>query len=348
MQPAVLDGAFPQSGLNTHVSTINIIPTAHLVYNFSGNETFGLNYSGTSNQPTFLQLQPVTDFSNALYPVEGNPGLKPSFTNTLSLQFNRFSFETGRTLFTNFSFAQTQDEIVTNTIVYPAVYKPNPGLAGTYFTKYLNADGYYTASGFVSYANPWDNRRYTLLLNGTISYTNNIGYITNVDPQSYDQTTEKNTARNLLITPGLRFRMDLPEVIDAQFLTNYAVNRTFNSIQDNLTGATANVRTWNIAVSGKNYFNDWTLSYDYSKAVNYGYASSVHATNPNILNTYVERRFGKGHRAAIRLAAFDLFNQNTGFSTSSAASYITQTNVNRLGRYYLASFTLRLQKFAGK
>ena len=348
MQPVLLDGQSPLTGLNTHVSTFNIIPTAHLVYNLSKNEIFGLNYSGTSNQPTFQQLQPVTDFSNALYPVTGNPDLKPSFTNSLSLQYNRFSFETGKTLFTNFSFAQTQDQVVTNTTIYPVIYQPSPGLANTYLTQYRNASGYYAASGFISYATPWDNRRYTLLLSGTVSYTHNIGFITNVAPLTYDQTTVENIARNLVFTPGLRFRADFPEVIDAQFLTNYAVNRTFNSVQDELTNATANVRTWNIAVSGKNYFHDWTLSYDYSKAINYGYASSVHATNPNILNTYLERRFLKGHRAAVRLAAFDLFNQNTGFSTSSTASYVTQTNTNRLGRYYLASFTLRLQKFAGK
>jgi len=348
MQPVLLNGQSPLTGLNTHVSTFNIIPTAHLVCNLSKNEIFGLNYSGTSNQPTFQQLQPVTDFSNALYPVTGNPDLKPSFTNSLSLQYNRFSFETGKTLFTNFSFAQTQDQVVTNTTIYPVIYQPSPGLANTYLTQYRNASGYYAASGFISYATPWDNRRYTLLLSGTVSYTHNIGFITNVAPLTYDQTTVENIARNLVFTPGLRFRADFPEVIDAQFLTNYAVNRTFNSVQDELTNATANVRTWNIAVSGKNYFHDWTLSYDYSKAINYGYASSVHATNPNILNTYLERRFLKGHRAAVRLAAFDLFNQNTGFSTSSTASYVTQTNTNRLGRYYLASFTLRLQKFAGK
>jgi hypothetical protein len=115
-----------------------------------------------------------------------------------------------------------------------------------------------------------------------------------------------------------------------------------------LTNATSNVRTWNIGLSGKNYLHDWTVSYDYSKMFNYGYAESVHATNPNLLNMYVERRFMQGHKATVRFAIFDLFNQNTGFSTTTTPSYITQTNVNRLGRYFLASFTLRLQKFGKK
>jgi hypothetical protein len=48
------------------------------------------------------------------------------------------------------------------------------------------------------------------------------------------------------------------------------------------------------------------------------------------------------------VAAFDLFNQNTGFSTATTASSVIQTNTNRLGRYYMGSLTLRLQKFAGR
>lgn len=342
--PAMLEGNVPATG-PVRRETFDIVPTAHFTYQFSRNKSFSLNYSGGAIQPTFTQLQPVTDYSNALYPVQGNPDLKPSFTNNLSVYYNFFDFDNGRTLFSNASFSQTQNEVVTNTIIYPANYTPNPLLDNSYFTKYLNANGFYTASGYVSYNTPWDKRKYTLSLNGSVRFTNSIGYITNVDPVTYDATTEKNTSHNLAFTPGMRFRVDLPDVIDAQFLTNYSINRTFNSIQDNLNNATSNIRTWNIGLSGKNYFHDWTVSYDYSKMFNYGYAESVHATNPSLMNMYVERRFMQGHKATMRLAVFDVFNQNTGFSINTTPSYITQSNVNRLGRYFLASFTLRLQKF---
>lgn len=347
MLPAVLEGGVPGTGL-VHRKTFDVVPTAHFSYSISRNKSFSLNYSSETTQPTFSQLQPVTDYSNALYPVQGNPGLKPSLTNNMSVQYNFFDFANSRTLFTNASFSQTQNQVVTNTIIYPANYTPNPLLDNSYFTQYLNANGFYTASGYISYTNPWHNRRYSLSMNGGIHFTNSIGYITNVDPVTYAETMEENKARNLAFTPGMRFRLDLPEVIDAQFLTNYSINKTFNSIHDNLTSATSNIRAWNIGLSGKNYFHDWTVSYDYGKTFNYGYAESVHVTNPNLLNMYVERRFMAGHKAIVRLAVFDLFNQNTGFSTATTPSYITQTNTNRLGRYFLATFTLRLQKFDGK
>ncbi|WP_428328689.1 hypothetical protein [Mucilaginibacter sp.] len=44
----------------------------------------------------------------------------------------------------------------------------------------------------------------------------------------------------------------------------------------------------------------------------------------------------------------DIFNQNTGYSSTQNGSYVTQTNANRLGRYALLTFTYRFQKMAGK
>ncbi|HZX58032.1 MAG TPA: outer membrane beta-barrel protein [Mucilaginibacter sp.] len=350
--PAVLDGYSPFTGATTHVSTFNIIPTARYVYNFSRSQLFSVNYNGSSSQPSFTQLQPTTDFSNALYPVQGNPKLSPQFTNNFSIRYNNFSFATGNVFFANLSFQQINNQVVTNSITYPKKYKPDTSFNNTILTQYLNANGYYSINGSVLYSKPWDNRKFTLTLRGNIAYNNNIGYLTNIaniDSNTYSSATVKNVAKNLVFTPQIQFRVDITDVMDAQIMTNYAINKTDNSVNNSLTNATSNVRTWNIALNGKQYImKDWTFSYDYGKAINYGYSPAVKVTNPNILNVYLERRFLKQNRATIRIAAFDLFNENTGFSSSTTASSFTETHVNRLSRYYLATFTLRLQKFAGK
>jgi hypothetical protein len=347
-QPSVLDGSSPTTG-NTHISTFNIIPTARYTYNFSRSRNFSINYNGSSSTPSFSQLQPVTDFSNALYPVQGNPNLKPQFTNNFSIRYNNFSFTTGDIFFIRFQYTSISDYVATNTITFPSVYKPDPRFQNTILTDYLNASGYNTTSGQVTYAKPWDNRKFTVQLRGTVSYTNNVGYLTNVtDSLKYNPATVENISKNLQFTPQVQFRVDITDIIDAQLLTNYAINRTSNSVNNSLTSGTSDIRTWNSGLTGKNYFGDWTFSYDLSHATNYGYASTIKVTNPNIVNLYVERRFLKDHRATIRISAFDLFNENTGFSSTPTASSLTETRVNRLARYYLATFTLRLQKFAGK
>jgi hypothetical protein len=347
VQPAVLDGFSPSTGTTTHISTLNFIPTARYIYNFSRSKSFSANYNGTSNQPTFSQLQPVTDFSNALYPVQGNPNLQPEFTNNTQIRYNQFSFGTGDVLFLNFNFTQTDHKIVTNSVIYPAVYTPNRKLQGTILSQYLNANGYYTTGGFFTYSKPWDNRKFTVSVGGLVNYTNNVGYITTIAPTTYFSTTERNVAKTTNVTPNFRFRTDITDVIDAQFLTSYAINKTDNLIKNSLTGASADVRAWNIGISGKNYFwKNWTLSYDYTKTLNYGYTIPI--TNPNILNVYVERRFLKNNMATIRLAGNDLFNQQTGYSLVTSATSSTETNTNKLGRYFLLTLNIRLQKFAGK
>ncbi len=347
-QPSVLDGSSPVTGVETHVSSFNVIPTARFAYNFSRSRNFTVNYNGTSSTPSFSQLQPVINFSNALYPVQGNPDLKPQFTNNFSIRYNNFSFTTGDIFFASFQYQAISNYVATNTITFPRRYAPDPRFQNTILTQYLNTNGYNTTSGQLTYAKPIDNRKFTFYFRGTVSYANNIGYLTNVDSTTYAKTTVENIAKNLQVTPQLQFRVDITDVIDAQFLTNYAINRTDNSVKDSLTNGTSNIRTWNIGLNGKNYFGDWTFSYDYTKATNYGYAANLKVTNPNILNLYVERRFMKDHRGTIRLSAFDLFNENTGFSSTQTASSISESHVNRLARYYLATFTLRLQKFAGK
>jgi len=336
---------------DTHQSTLNFAPTARFVYNFSRSQTLSAFYNGNNNQPTFNQLQPVVDRSNALYPVLGNPFLKPEFQNTISFRYNKFSFQSGDLIFTNLSFNQTNNKIVTNLIAIPksaalnnnAFYKP---LQNTNLTTYQNVDGYYSANGQVTYAKPWHSRRYTLYLRGSVSYTNNVGYIGAVDSTTALQTSQKNIAKNWNYTPEIRFRTDITNIIDAQLGTSYGINKTDNSLDNPLTALNSNFRTWAITLTGKNYlWKDWTVSYDYYHNNFYGYQVEVKPTN--ILNGYVERRFLKNYAGTIRAGVYDLLNQNRGYNSSASGTSTTQSSVNRLGRYFLVTFTIRLQKFAG-
>ncbi|MDB5134749.1 MAG: outer rane beta-barrel protein [Mucilaginibacter sp.] len=341
-QPSLLEGQSPVSA-PTHVNTFNFSPVARFIYNFSRSQSLSFNYSGASNTPTYSELQPVTDYSSALYPVQGNPNLNPEYNNIVNLRYNKFDFATGNVFFSNLNFTQTDNKIVSNTITFPRNYGDKK-LAGTILTRYQNTDGYYSASAFYLYAKPWEKRKYTLLVNGNVAYNNNISFIGNVDSAKFIETDRKNIAKNLVVTQGLRFRVDITDIIDAEVNSSYSINHSVNSIPQ--PDVNNNFRTIILGANGKNYvWKDWTLSYDYTKTIYEGYKG---ATNPNILTTYVERRFLKGNVGTLRLSAFDLFNQNTGFTSSQNSSYITQTNANRLGRYYLLTFTLRLQKFAGK
>jgi hypothetical protein len=356
-QPSKLDGINLMNNTSTSVSTFNIIPAASFNYNFNRSKSLRFNYNGSSNQPAFNQLQPVTDFSNALYPVQGNPNLNPEFTNNISLRYNAFSFQTGNIFLIGLNYTQTDHKIVQNIVSYApkfdvATLAANPSLKNyqnTTLIKYLNSDGYYTAGFNFLYSKPWSERKYTLIFGGQVNYTNNIGFSQSVDSLNNITPIAKNIAKTLTFAPQLRFRMNVTDVIDAELFSRFSLNKINNSLNTPIANQNTNIRSLDLGINGKNYvWKDWTLSYDYTKTLNYGYSNSIQIKNPNIFNAYVERRFLKDHRGTIRLAAYDLFNENTGFSVVQNGGTRTETNVNRLGRYFLATFTFRLQKFSGK
>lgn len=339
VQPSVLEGQSVTRNTSIRNTNFNYIPEVRFVYRFSRTQEFRFDYDGRSNQPSFNQLQPVADLSNAAFPVEGNPNLNPEFNNNLRMRYNRFDFKSGNLLLANVSFTQTQDKIVTNNINLPRIPTGRDSIypGGSTLTRYLNTNGFYTANAFFLYSKPFAQRKYTISYNGFLTYNNNIGFINDL----------KNIGRNWAYTNGLKFRVNLVDIMDTELNGNYTVNRTNNSL-NSPTIINTNVNTLNLGLAGKQYFfKDWTLGYDYTKTINNGYSSTI-TQNPNILNAYVERRFLKNNLATLRLSAFDLFKENVGITNIQNANQTTQSLTNRLSRYYLLTFTYRLQKFAGK
>ncbi|MFD2144759.1 outer membrane beta-barrel protein [Mucilaginibacter antarcticus] len=149
VQPSVLEGRSSLALQPTKKNQFNYIPAARFLYNFSRNQSLSINYNGTSQQPSFTQLQPVLDLSNASYPVRGNENLEQSFNNNFFVRYNSFGIESGNTLFLNASFNKTDNYIATRTTSYgnlsTAVLTANPALrdlTNTTLTRYQNADGY--------------------------------------------------------------------------------------------------------------------------------------------------------------------------------------------------------------
>ena len=91
----------------------------------------------------------------------------------------------------------------------------------------------------------------------------------------------------------------------------------------------------------------WILKYNFDYTINYGLDATVN-TNYTILNASIERQFFKKKNGVIKLAAYDIFNQNTNISRNVTANSIIDSKTNRLARYFLLTFTYRLQKFKGQ
>jgi len=89
------------------------------------------------------------------------------------------------------------------------------------------------------------------------------------------------------------------------------------------------------------------LKYDFDYTINSGLASSV-SQNQAIMNASLEQQLFKKKNGIIRLEAFDLFKQNSNINRSVTANSIIDSRTNRLTRYFILTFTYRLQRFAGQ
>lgn len=332
VQPTVLEGNSVISNVKTPYRNngFNFVPTARFSYNFSRTRSFNASYSGRSNEPGYTQLQPIPDVSNPQYPVYGNPELNAEFNHRFNLRYNNFEFNTGNVLFTNISASFTDDKVVTD-----ITRRNDPAVGLVQETRYLNTDGYYTVNGFYNYSKPFAERKYVISVNGSANFNNNVSF----------SDGQKNIGENWILSQGLNVQINPVKWLEMNPGFTYSFNTNSNDV---ITNTNTKVSTYGFNFNSKTYFlKTFLIGVDLSKTFNSGY-SSLLATNPFIINTYLEKQFFKNKNGTLRLQSFDLLDENTSVSRSVTANSITDSRSNRLSRYFMLSFTMRLQSFNGK
>ena len=323
VMPATLKGEDISRSQRTEKNSVNWIPSARLVYKFSKKQSLTARYNGRSNQPGFTQLQPVTDNADLRNIVRGNPGLKPEFTHNLNVDYNQADWGTGYIFNSGIDFSRTDDKIVTTKVIIPDSLKQ--------ITSYANTSGFHNGQVRYSLTKPFFGRAFTITYLGGSNFSNNVT-LTNGD---------RTTAKNMVLNQGLRFRFDIPDVMNASLNTSYSANRTRYS---STSYSDRNTTRYSLGLEGRNYFfKDLTLGYDFSKEFNKGYSAGT--SNPMLLNLFLEYRFLKRNRANVRLEGYDIFSQNTGISRDVFDNVIVDSRSNRLSRYFMLSFQYRIQKF---
>lgn len=114
-------------------------PNVILRYNQSKNQYLSLNYSSTVGMPSPGSLIPVRSGTNPLYIHEGNPDLKPSFTQKLTFTYNRSVPAKGSSL-----VAEATVSTVKNAFSSDTEYNPE---TGGRIIRSRNIDGSWNVKG---------------------------------------------------------------------------------------------------------------------------------------------------------------------------------------------------------
>jgi outer membrane receptor protein involved in Fe transport len=89
---------------------ISLFPSVFLSQKLGGDQELQLNYTRRIDRPSFFQLFPFTDYSDSLNLSRGNPDLRPQFTNSFELTYQK-TFPKNNMLIASVYYKYTTDLI---------------------------------------------------------------------------------------------------------------------------------------------------------------------------------------------------------------------------------------------
>ncbi|HUZ61472.1 MAG TPA: TonB-dependent receptor [Hanamia sp.] len=130
----VYSGAIPSQSLKFKPVSDKpgLYPSAYLTYKLTTFDQIQLNYSRRVDRPNFWQRIPYINFSDPQNLTKGNPDLKPQYTNSFELAYNKL-FGISSNFMTTFYFRNTLDQITRYT-------EPFNNSSDTLITYSINAN----------------------------------------------------------------------------------------------------------------------------------------------------------------------------------------------------------------
>lgn len=341
---------YQKGDLDTSVvrQVFNWAPRVDVRYKISKTSMLRFRYSGRAGQPSMTNLLDVVDDSNPLSISRGNPGLKPSWTNTFFMFYNNYIPDLQRgwvfhlnanIMNNNISTAMLYDEATGKTLSMP-----------------MNINGNWNSSGMIMFNSALGEKKYFNISTFTSArYNNEVGYVSsNADFKDVYATitadeilkqTQKSTTRtwNLGERLNLNFRNDL---LDLGVNGNINYQHARNDIQEN-----ANLDTYTFSYGASAIINmpwNMSLSTDLTEESRRGYNDASMNTNELIWNAQLSQSFLKGNAATVSVQWFDILRQRSNISRTLSALERRDTWTNAINSYVMVHFIYRLNLMGGK
>ncbi|GAA4052513.1 TonB-dependent receptor [Hymenobacter glaciei] len=300
-----------------------LLPNALFSYTGRANRTLRLNYRTRLNAPTPAQLQPVRDNTNPLSIEVGNPNLGPEYVQSLVATYSQFSPATNRSVFGLLNGSRVDNRIVAATAFSPG---------GVQATRPVNADGYYSLTGFLSLGQRFATHKLNVNLTTNASLVRSPSFVNGLP----------NTSRTWSLGQGASVHSSFTEQLEF----NLALNASYQA------AAYSRLPTQNSA-----YFSQ-TLTGDvfYQLPAHFVLTSDVWATsstgrtagyNPRLVlwSVGLARQFFANQQGELKLEVHDLLNQNRSLVRNTTETYVEDVRSVVLQRYFLLSFTYNLRQF---
>ena len=329
---------FTQQYRNVHTDTVrtttNFSPTLNLYIRFTKRHTLKLDYHGNSSQPAITDLLDITDDSNPLNITKGNPGLKSSFTNNLSLEWKNYLAATSTSLSANWRFSTTS-----NSVSQMVTYDEK---TGGRTTQKQNINGNWNTSGDITVSTALDSRKmWNISTHTTVNHQNHVSYLT-VDRTS---SSQKNTTRNTTWSERLTgsFRNDWLSV-ELRGSVSYSHVR-------NLLQSSADRDTWQFSYGPTiNIELPWKMQLQTSiqQSSRRGYSDATANTNELIWNAQLTQSFFRKKQLQVALNIYDILGQQKPFRYNVGATSLSEQHYNSVTQYAMLHVIFHFRSFGGK
>ena len=336
MQPQRSNFVQRYLGVNTDTTrtVTNFSPTLDFRYHPNERTELRVNYRGTSSQPSMSQLLDITDDSNPLNIIKGNPGLKPSFSNNFDLFYRTTILDHMKTFVTHVGYSTTR-----NSIVDKVTYDQN---TGGRITSYDNINGNWNANAFLMFNSAIDSAGYfNVNMAAFPSYSHMVGFL------SPDRQSEvmKNITKSLNLGGrlGVSYRNSWLEVELNGRLTYRNVK---NALQPN-----NNLDTWDFS-----YGTDVQVTMPWGTALSTnlhqnsrrGYNDAAFNTNELVWNAQISQSFLKNKPLTVMLQFYDLLHNQSNISRNISTYATSDTEYNSINSYAMLHINYRLNLFGDK
>ena len=304
----------------------NIAPYANIRLKFADNSSFSARYRARTAQPSMSQLQPVTDVSDPLNIIIGNPALKPTFTQSLSMHINDFKAGSQQSVMGMLNISYALNSIVSKTLTDPE--------SGIRTTTYGNVNGNLNIFGMGMINRPFTNRKWRFNTRLGISYSSTPGYI--------NDDFNRTGSLNLSPSAGITFSSDIFQIT---LSPHYSFGRIDNTLPLQPGRSTHSYGFNGDASLYLPFGLELSTDIDFSKTS--GYSQGYNSTQW-LWNAQLSYSFLKDKSLTIYARAYDILGQNKDISRSVSANMISDNEYNDLTRYVMFGISWTFNTMRGK
>ncbi|WP_169788230.1 TonB-dependent receptor [Rufibacter tibetensis] len=316
----------------------SVLPSAELEYTFSASRNLRLEYQTNTTAPSFSQLQDVIDQSNPLHIRSGNPDLKQSYQNRISLRYRGFNPQTNKVFYVGLRGSITQNNITNSTVIADRAIALSDEVElkeGSQFTRPVNLDeDYWDLRTFFNYGQP------VHFIKSKVSFSGSVGF--SKRPGIINERTNISKATNFRL--GVSLSSNISEEVDFNLSTNSNYNMVENTLlpqkNNNYFNQSTNLKyTWAF-LNGFVYRTE--LNHQFNAGLSAGYDNSYLLWNMSLSKKVFADKSGE-----ISLSVNDLLEQNNSITRNVTELYIEDVQSSILQRFLMLTFTYSIKNFAG-